>query len=381
MGSIVEAPAARLPEVLQALESTPAPAAGVLSVYLDTGPASVQGQGYLIACRNGCKTVRSALSPDQRRAFKAAVTRVEGYLTGAFVPRSPGLALFASSEPSYFFAAALPHAPADHVTWGPGPRTEPLVAALDEFQRIAVLLFDKERARLFTVYLGRLEERRSIRDEVPGKQATGGWFALSQTRYARHHEEHVLRHVTHAVQELMDLLRERPFERLVVGGPDEAVALLRRHLPRPLQTRLAGSLKLELFASDSQVLEAALAAAESIEREHELERVGAVHEAANGRLAVLGIDETLAALADSRVRILIVAQELERPGAECPECRGLFKSGGQCPRCHVSLRPAASLREAAVERARAQGAEIEDVSGSAGRALLEHGGMAAWTRS
>ena len=79
--------------------------------------------------------------------------------------------------------------------WDVQPHLAPLYALLGEYERVAAILIDKERARLFIVYLGAIEEQRELRDWVPGKQATGGWFALAQTHYARRHEEYVLHHV------------------------------------------------------------------------------------------------------------------------------------------------------------------------------------------
>ena len=40
----------------------------------------------------------------------------------------------------------------------------------------------------------------------------------------------------------IDASRTRPFDRLLLAGPDEAMALLRQRLPRSLRARLAGSL-------------------------------------------------------------------------------------------------------------------------------------------
>lgn len=309
------------------------------------------------------------------------MAHAERYLAEELVPGQPGVAVFASASPEYFFAVPLPQRPGESTVWGERPALEPLQAALDDYERVAVLLFDKERARLFTVYLGQIEEQQALEDEVPGKQATGGWFALAQTRYARHHEDHVLRHARRAIRALMAALRRHPFDRLFLAGPDEALALLRQHLPRPLRTRLAGGLELELFASDAEVLEAALQAAEAAERGAETAMVQELLGAATSARVALGVDDTLGALADGRVHLLVLAEGLAAAGAECPSCGRLWPAdGGRCRACGVHLERVPDLAERAVERALEQDARVELVSGPAAVPLVERGGMGAWTR-
>jgi hypothetical protein len=369
-----------LPAVLDVLQATPPPGGRVLSVYLDTGPERAAGQGYLLAYRDHCKVLRELLPPTEQEPFAAAAAQVEQYLTDDLDPRHPGMALFGSGRPGYFYAVPLPARPAEDVRWGPAPAVEPLQAVLDDFERVAVLLFDKARARLFTVYLGAIEERQAFTDEVPGKQATGDWFALSQTRYARHHEDHVLRHAKRAVAALMALLRARPFDRLLLGGPDEALALLRHHLPRPLRARVAGTLGLELFASEATVLQATLEAATALEGQAETAAVTELLAAATTPHVALGLRATLAALNAGRVHRLFLADHFAAIGGACPRCGHLVVGLDRCPTCGTEHTAVADLRELVAARGLAQGARVEIVSGEAAALLRLHDGLGAWTR-
>jgi peptide subunit release factor 1 (eRF1) len=353
---------------------------GVLSVYLDTSPQRIAGQAHLLSLLAGCKALRARIPELDRPAFEAAVERVEHFLNTDFSPRQQGIAIFASADPAKLQVAVLPRSPIDKVTWGASPRIEPLQAMIDEFERVGVVLLDKERSRLFTISLGAIEEQKAFQDDVPGKQATGDWFALSQTRYARHHEEHVLRHVQRTATALMALLESHPFDRLIVGGPDEAVALLQESLPGPLRARLAGTLDIELFASDADVLKEAVQVAEAAERRTELAEINSLLEAASSRHVVLGVEPTLDALSDRRVHALFIADPFVGMGAECPACGLLVARGAQCPRCETPLIMVRDLRERIAERALDQKARVEMVSGEAGARLLARGGIGAWTR-
>ena len=282
--------------------------------------------------------------------------------------------------PDYLYAVTLPAPPSERLRWGSHPDLEPLQVLLDDYERVGVLLLDAERARLFTVYLGTIETKETIEDYVPPKQSGGGWFALAQTRAARHREDHMLRHVKRVTAALMTVLRQQPFDRLYLAGPTEPLALLQHHLPRRLRVRLAGTLNLEMFAPDTEVLQATLAAAERTEREAETAAVAALVEAATTRRATLGLVAALAALNEGRAHLLFLADAWSPVGAECAACGALLPGVGPCPTCGAPTEPVADLRGRVIERALDQGAKLEFVSGEAAALLAVHGGIGAWTR-
>jgi hypothetical protein len=96
-------------------------------------------------------------------------------------------------------------------------------------------------------------------------------------------------------------------------------------------------------------LQAALQGAEAIERRVEIDLVNQLIDAADTSRAVRGLDATLDALADERVQTLFLTDSF-------------------------------ALQERMVDRAVAQGARIEIVSGDAAALLSEHGGIGTYTR-
>jgi peptide subunit release factor 1 (eRF1) len=190
----------------------------------------------------------------------------------------------------------------------------------------------------------------------------------------------VLQHVKHVTTALMESLRARPFDRLFLAGPPEALATLTHHLPKPLRDRLAGNLNLELFASEAEVLTAALEAATTAERREEVRAVDELVEAATTPRVALGLEPTLAALNDGRVHRLFLVAEFDVVGGECERCGRLVAGLDRCPLCGGRTRQLGDLREHLVGRAVEQGARTEFVSGAAASLLLAHGGMGGWTR-
>jgi peptide chain release factor subunit 1 len=376
----VEARSQSLPRVLEELRNELPTPGGALSVFLDTSPNRVIGQEHLLFLRDAYQAIRATLPPTDSDAFEAAAEQVERRLTFDVTLTHPGLALFAAESPAYFRAVPLPRVPREEVVWDMHPHIAPLQAVLDDFERFAIVLFDKSRARLFTIYLGEVETELAVDDYVPGKQATGGWYGLAQTRYSRHHEDHVRRHVEHTIATLMVLLRGRPFDRLLLAGPDEALAFLMRDLPRPLRARFVGTIGLELFASSSEILHAAVEAASRAEREAESKAVQELVQGKGTRFAVLGTTATLEAVSTGRVHKLLIADVYQGAGGECEKCGSVTTEGATCSLCGGPTTAVVDLRERVVERALDKGAIVESVSGDAAVVLMAQGGMGAWTR-
>ncbi len=392
-----------LPRVLEALQRMPPAEGGVLTIYLDTSAARMSGQGrqaHLLAFRDGCKAARAALDPSARKQFDAAAARAEAFLTGTFTAHHPGLAIFVAIQPDSFFTVPLPQVPVEMVTWGALPAVDGLVEALDEQERVAVVLFDKERARLFTIYLGEIEARQEITDELLPKHESGGWSARvpspyesqrayhvaaargeTSASYSRHHEELVLRHARRVARALAVLGRVHPYNRLLLGGPPEALAVLRRQLPRPVREKLSGTLQLELFAGEAEILHAVRSVSASLERRAEQEMITELIEAAGSPHVALGVDATLAALAERRVHLLFVAQGYTEAGSECTACGRLIQGAVErCPVCGGATTPLPNLASRACLRAAEQGARVETVGGEAAAGLQQRGGLGAWTR-
>lgn len=369
-----------IPALLKTLRETSPPRGRVLSVYLDTSAAQTFGQAYLLAYRDLCKELRPRLPADEREPFEAAASQAEQFLVEGFVPRQPGLAVFASGVPGYFYAIPLPRRPVEQIVWNGWPLLQPLQATLDELERVAVALIDQERARLFTIYLAEIEEHLVIDSEVPRKQKAGGWAALAQSHFARHHDDHLRQHARHTAAALMAMLRAHPFDRLLVGGPDEALSALLHQLPPPLRRRVAGTLRLESSASRDEIRRAAIEALESSERPAEVAMIDELFEAETTGHAALGLSATLAAVGDGRVHVLFVADSFAATGGECPSCGRLVAGPGPCPVCGQPIEPVADLGDRAIRRALNLGARVEVVSGEAATRLLTRDGVGAWTR-
>lgn len=351
--------------------------ARILTLYLSLTPERVDGRKYLVNAANELRRIREGIaSPEEQVRFDGVARRVEEYVAATEVAGS-GIAVFASEPPGLWHVVTLPEAPEDGAAWGPEPAVAPWLGMRDEGRRYAVALLDKERARLFTALMGQIEEQVSFADEVPGKQEQGGW---SQARYQRHHEDHVRRHVERTVAAIEELRRRRPFDRLVLGGPDEAMQMLQSELPGGLAASVAGTIRAEMFASDHEVIAAARGAVTTHERARELRAVEElVTDAAKGQRASTGVADTFAALVDGRVHTLYLVDGSREPISSCEGC-GRPAEGGACASCGATGRRVVRRSDLAVRWASETGSGVETVRGDAASRLSEVGGIGARLR-
>ncbi len=234
-------------------------------------------------------------------------------------------------------------------------------------------LVDRQQARLFTIFLGEIEEQRTVRGGELGKPTVSGIAG----NYARRYRENVRRHLRETTHAMVELLRGRPFDRLILGGPADVDTMLKDELPRSLRARFAGTLPIALEATDAEVLDAARAMAEEIERRTEAEMVRELIAARTMPRAALGLTQTLNALATHRVHHLFLASGFTVSGDDPRFQQAVAASE---PRETTATEPVSDTREWLMDRALEQAARVEIVSGEAATLLDEYDGIGAWNR-
>lgn len=386
------------PDTLDRVTRIEAPSDGVLSVYLDVDPSEMQRGGFKASLLDLWKPLRAEMKgTDLEERLEQEIDRVNAYVRSWDEAPGRSVAIFSSAPEDIFVPVALDVPVLAGARFWPRSYLLPLIAAMDEYERYCVVLLDKERARFLTVWMGRIEQRSEFRDPLPGRATGGGWATgsaprgrgkvaemgpgrvhSSQAGYVRHIEYHVHLHMQRVIDELWRLSRHRTFDRLIIGGPQEALAALRPMLPRSLATRVAAEFAAEMYASDADILSRVRGIEEQAERTYEAALVTDILERApNGERAVTGWDGTLAALSEGRVHRLVLIEGETTAGYACPE--GHFVAKGnieQCPLCDEPLWPVDDLAARATRLAMATDADVEFVRGEAAGMLGPHGAAA-----
>jgi peptide chain release factor subunit 1 len=361
------------PETIERLAEFDGKDSRVLSVYLDLDPSTRVRRTYRIAFEDLVKDARILQEAAAQPQFADEVARVQTFLETE-PARGKGLVVFTCAPAVLWQAEFLAVRAPNHLVFEPKPDLAPLLRIMDEYERYAVALVDKTRARLFTVFLGEIEESDELRDtDAIGKHGQGG---MSQSRYQRHHEWHVYQHLKTVAERLADLHRRRRFDRLVLAGPEEATTELRRVLPRPLTQRVAAVIPGAMDAGPRELLDRTLSVERMVEREEEERLIRQLSDLTGpGGRSVLGVQPTLAALWADLVQTLVVAQSARGEGSECTNCERLDPGRiEQCPTCGFPMRSVHDVFHRATHRAVERSGRAEVVAGEAERRLMELGG-------
>ncbi len=264
--------------------------------------------------------------------------------------------------------------------WAGGAFLRPLLEALDEHERFGVVLVDRKRARLLTVFLGEIEEHRGLISEVPPRPDSPSNDKLrSQPRTERHHDESVSSHVRMVATELARLLDQLEVDRLIVGGAVEVGSELVRQLPKRLRGRLVEVLPIPVGASPEDILAKTSEVQLRIERAAELETVrDLLKEVRKGGRAVAGLSATLDAINQGRVWKLVYLQGLRLEGGVCPACNVLVDPADErCPLCGKPVDREALMVDRMARTVLERGGHVEMVNGPAAEALRQVADVAA----
>ncbi|MEW5745826.1 MAG: hypothetical protein AB1805_10385 [Nitrospirota bacterium] len=374
-----------------------------VSMYLNVDPLLNRGGDYDIHFKNMMKEAAETLDKQVYRKVRDDIGRIKEYVASHRQLFRKGLAIISSAPRDFWRVYHLAVPVRNEIVIDTMPYTKPLLEALDNYERYAVALVEKEDARLFVMHLGEIVEYEEVHTGgVPGKHKAEGDFALAQiavtphmahtgksrlgvTGYREHHRErhiaeHVKLHLKDVLEKLNTFLERERINRLIVGGSDEATQAFRSMLHQTAQEKIIGTMRATMFAAPDEVLrdaEALVADYERREEERTVERL--VTQASKGQQAVAGLEAVLEALRERKVMKLVMLKDLRAAGYACGTCDFVSAERvDRCLSCQGPMKALASVAEHAGEMALQQGATVEIVSEST--RLLEAGGIGAFLR-
>jgi peptide subunit release factor 1 (eRF1) len=343
----------------------------VTSCYLDVDgrrhPRPADYEPRLDRLVRAAREKAAAFGPEAARSVAADLDRIAAWVRSGFDrSRVRGLAFFACSADGFFEVVESPRPVADEVVVNHTPHVRPLESLLHAHERFAVVLVDRQRARLFRFELGELTEHTESFNAVPrgavvGHPAQGSRGAAVQ----RHSDELAHRHLKHAAEVTFSELQFRPVERLILGGPHEVVVEFEALLHPWLRERVADRLAIPATAGPDDVRQAALCVEEAVTRREQAGQVERLRDAVATASGVAGLDATLAALVERRVDVLLVSEGYATEGWRCRSCRYLGPLGRRCPVCAHEMDLVDDVVEEAVEEALANKCRVQIVRDNA----------------
>jgi peptide subunit release factor 1 (eRF1) len=367
-------------EVDSLAERKPVPGSPVLSVYLDIdqSKAANLNRRFEASLRAILRSLEGRLEEPQRQSFSADAARARQYVS-SLEPHAKGLILFCDESENFFWARELRVPVRNTARWSDTPYLLPLLAILDEHERYGVALVDRELGRLFTVFMGEIEEHEDAFAPLSVRRIkeTGTDHMLSESRFQHKTEMHAHLHLKHVAGRLEKLVDEYRFDRLLLAGPVEPAGKLRHLLSKRVRGRLVDQqLALPVRAKAREILEQALRVEREIERRMEEQIVqDLIAGADNHHPFTLGLEPTVRALCEQRIWRMVYAGGFSPKGGRCANCGMLFaRSAGTCDYCGAAIDPIDDLLERMVERALEQESKVEEVDGNAALRLQQRAG-------
>jgi peptide chain release factor subunit 1 len=357
-----------------------------VSLYLGLDPSEVPTTGDLAAHTRSLLTRaerqvderRGALGHDERKALAADLERIAAWFGNEFDRDGVrGVAVFAAGLDDLFLPLELPWPVEDEARISSQLYLAPLVRLVGRGDGALVAYVGRERGDVYRLRAGRLTPLLDETAAVPGRHDQGGW---SQSRYERHIETIVGRHLRDVADALDRCVRRLRDVRVVLAGPEETRSGFEELLSPETRAALVGWVAAEAHVNAQGLLEAARPLLDELRagREEELLARWREEAARSGRAAT-GWEETLQAASDGRVELLLVQDGSDRAAYVCPRCGRAQAEDGSCPLDATTLQLADTGLDLAVHQTLTHGGTVE-VIGEEHRDLEPVGGVAALLR-
>ena len=257
----------------------------------------------------------------QLARFNEVKARINSFVESEADAAANGIAIFARLGEGEFFEVVqldVPF-PASSFHSGEGPHIFPLARAVYENPRFAVLWADTNKADIY-VFGGETRIRSdvdldsnvaSIENAVTSGTSAGGW---SQQRYQRRRENFHMQHAKEVIAELEELMKKVEVDHLVICGDEETILpVFKPQLSKPLEEKLIGTVSASQYESPEELREKALEVINIETPTSQQKKIEQLNDGAksSAKMGTLGVEDTLAALANGQVQELVIASNID----------------------------------------------------------------------
>lgn len=339
----------------------------VTSVYLNTDATEFVSDdlvdtsfdSLMHAAESRRKEIEDGLSHEGEESLRSDLAKIREFYAEKFDRTDTnGLAIFSCSGEDFWEVVHMPDKVENAVYFEPRPYIAPLATFLSHTKPTAILLTDRVHARIFTMEGGEAREWTDFEDFVPRRSQAGGW---SQMRYQRRSDHWAKHHIDHAAELTLKLLQHYPFDWLILGTETEAENDLESGLHPYLKDRVIGQVRVRIDADPADVLAKAREVREQKETRYIEELMQRVQEYAGaGGRGTIGLIETLQALNEQKVHIMLVQEGFSQPGSRCDACSMLMPEIVEsCPACGEPATVVENIVDSALQRALELGSTVE----------------------
>jgi peptide subunit release factor 1 (eRF1) len=289
----------------------------VVSYYLKLEPRDRTRKKYLTKARNRIKELEYALpsmgwDKKAQEHIRADLSLMLDYLADENrLPDSQGVALFASQASKLFEVRPLPRVHRSRLAVDRTPLVREMAASESEFGRVFTVTLDRATALIWEVTAFDAKVVQKVSTEVMrgGRYHAAGARGDSTGEHAFHNRirDEKRRHMETVARALFELDRLSPGHQIVIAGAGKDAEALEPFLHNYLAERLIGFAKLApKDATPEAVQQLTLAVRADFAHNSAAHHIEELAEGLGTGWAVNGVRQTLKALAQGQVRLLLV---------------------------------------------------------------------------
>lgn len=363
-------------EMLTAQPSTEHP---YLSVYLDWRPDGNSVRAAVRELENQLGTIEARLKARDAdlQSFNVDRQRIMEYVSTEAPVDVQGLAIFACDAESIWEAIPLQVPVETKIVEGRFPQTFNLARIMDDFETYAVVLADAQESRILVISLNQAEQVGSTEADEKIKRGTAG--GPSQMLFQRRTDNVIKAHTKDIADQLGRIMKRYDVQHVIIAGNDSIKGLVLNSLPKTIQDKLVDYITLDIAGNIPAIMEATEPLMQQVEAQQETDDLAMLEEQVGAnRLGVVGVVDTAMAFTKGQVQTLIMHQNFNSTGGECPNC-GALRAGMRptCPYDGAEMQQV-DLREMFTARALQQSSAIQIVAAS--DFLDQHEGVGAVLR-
>ncbi len=359
----------------------------VVSVYLLVDRSRVVKKSYQTRLNSMIAGSRDKLETDanfdrrQKKEIFEIFERVKSFVNDKFRADSTRTLVIFSSGDGLWEEFRIPIIMRSKIIIDPKPYTQNIRSFISNSKRYGVLLINREKAQIYSVYLGEINEYlAAFISDVPSKVNFRSQAVLREKKLLGRLEEKLHHFFKLINDKTMELFKEKKFDYLILGGRKEIIPDFSNYLHSYLQSRHIGDIDAEPDSNISLISKKANEIIDEFETETKNSLIDRLIDEYNpNRMGVLGIDATIKSLLIEQIKILIYDRQFTHNGYICDSYQYLtIEHKDKCPYCGGELVFYNDIVDEIVEDALNQGCEIVDIEGN--EKLLEAGSIGAVLR-
>ncbi|MEA2015793.1 MAG: hypothetical protein U9O59_03660 [Actinomycetota bacterium] len=345
----------------------------VVSIYLLVDRSRVSKKNYQTELNSMIVRSKEKLDKDEsidkheKKEIYTIYEKAKSFVNDKFRADSARTLAIFSSGGGMWEEFRIPIIMKSRIIIDPKPYTRNIRALVNNSKKYGILMIDREKAQIYSIYLGELNEYLgAFISDVPSKVNYRSQAVLREKKLTGRLEEKLHHFFKMLNENVMALFREKKFDYLILSGRKEIIPGFKNYMHSYLKSVYIGSIDEEPDSKISTITGKAKRVIEDFESKAKNDLIDRLLNEYNpNRMGVMGIGATIKSLLSEQIRVLIYESKFTHSGYVCRGCSYLTtEKKDRCPYCGGEMVFYNDIVDEIVEDALGQGCEIVDVEGN-----------------